>query len=168
MRYPLALALAAGLLALAACDSSGTPTAAPSAAASVAASPSGAAPAMTIETACEVVDAAYHELGPAAQAQIVKGVTAEKDGDTATATKALEALRPLFSATAQAFHDASTKVADPQMREALDTLGTVAARETLFVTFVEFESVAVAAAPAEAVVKRKCAEAGRPLKNLDQ
>ncbi|MDI1462951.1 hypothetical protein QEZ54_18395 [Catellatospora sp. KI3] len=163
MRYPLALALAAGLLALAACDSGGASTAAPSAAAS----PSAAAPAMTTETACEVVDAAYHELGPGARAQIVKGVTAERNGDTATATKALEALRPLFSANAQALHGASTKVADPELADALDALGTVAARETLFVTFMEFESVAVEAAPAESVLKRKCAEAGRPLKNLE-
>ncbi|GHJ48824.1 hypothetical protein Cs7R123_61660 [Catellatospora sp. TT07R-123] len=165
MRYPLALALATALLALAACGTSAGDPAAPASSAAAPEVPDGLV--MTAQAACEEADGLYHTLGPGARAEIVKGVRAEAKGDTAAVEAALTELRPLFTSTSATFADVAGKVADPDLKAALTTLSEVAAKEATFTSFAAFESVAALAAPAESVLKGKCAEAGRPLVNLD-
>jgi hypothetical protein len=166
MRRFLALA-AVFVTGLAACGSPAEPATAP--APSTAATASADVPAMTMDTAtaCAAADAAYSALGPAAQAQVARGVAAEQKGDKATVKDALAALHPIFTSTAATFADTAGKVSDPDLKAALNSLADAAARASNFTTFTEFQSMAALTAQGEAVLKQKCAAAGYTLKNIE-
>lgn len=165
------LTLAAALLTcLTACGSPAAPATAPTgSAAAIAATATAHAPAMIMGTAmaCEAADAAYSALGPAAQAQVARGVAAEKKGDAAAVKQALTALHPIFTSTAATFADTASKVGDPALKAALNSLADAAAQASLFTTFAEFQSMAALTAQGEAVLKQKCVAAGYTLKNIE-
>lgn len=163
----LLILTAAVVTSLSACSSPAQPESDPAASATTSASAEAPALTMDTTTACSAADAAYSTLGPAAQAQIARGVAAEQKGDKATVREALAALQPIFSSTAATFNDTAGKVTDPELKSALNSLGDAAASATLFTTFAEFQSLAAATAPGEAVLKKKCAEAGYTLKNIE-
>lgn len=123
-------------------------------------------PAMDLPTACAAVDGVYTTLDAQTQQQISDGVQAEARGDQATVKKNLLALRPLFTSVSATFGDTAGKVQDPEVRAALTTMAQAAAQETEFDSFQDFQSLAALLAPAEAVLKQKCAAAGYTLKNV--
>ncbi|MEJ3748676.1 hypothetical protein WEI85_36045 [Actinomycetes bacterium KLBMP 9797] len=122
---------------------------------------------MTPLIACETVDAAYHTLGPASQAQILKGVRAERIGDKATVAEVLANLEPLWTSTSATFADAASKVSDPALKAALTSLSESVAKAADFTTFAEFDQLAALTAPAEATLKQVCPAHGYQLKNIE-
>lgn len=163
------------VLVLAATGCSG-PAESPAAPATSTATTAAAAPAvtagdpelnMTPLIACETVDAAYHTLGPASQAQILKGVRAERIGDKATVAEVLANLEPLWTSTSATFADAASKVSDPALKAALISLSASVAKAADFTTFAEFDQLAALTAPAEATLKRICPANGYQLKNIE-
>ncbi len=129
--------------------------------------PPSTAAVMEMPIACAVVDGAYTALGPDARATLARGRAAEAKGDTAGVKAALDALKPIHLSTAAALADAASKVRDPEMKAALQSLADSAAKAAAFDNFTEFQSLAAMTAAAEATVKKKCLEAGVVLKNLD-
>jgi hypothetical protein len=122
---------------------------------------------MDVATARAAADGAYSALGPSAQAQVARGVAAQRRGDTATVNEALAALHPIFTSTAATFADTASKVTDPELKAALNSLADAAARASLFTTFTEFQSMAALTAQGEAVLKQRCPAAGYILKNVE-
>jgi len=164
MRRALALAAVSGaLLAASACGPDGDTPPAPSAA------PATSAVDLTANTAaaCETVDAVYTALDSGTRDEIVKGVTAEAKGDTATVQRALATLKPLFTSTAATFADAAAKAQDPQVKQALTALSEAVGKSASFTSFEQFQVMEGLTAPAEATLKKKCADAGVTLKNVE-
>lgn len=165
----LCVALVAGaLLTVTGCGgATGTGAQDTTSASPVASAPS-AAPQITftMATACEAVDGVYSTLNSGTQALLAKGVRAEATGDTATVKAVLTNLKPLFTSTGNTFTDTASKVADPEMKAALDTLAESARKEATFTSFAQFQSLGAMTAGPEAVLKQKCAQAGHPLANL--
>jgi hypothetical protein len=116
--------------------------------------------------ACEAADLTYRELDENWQEQIRLGTAAEREGDKAGVAKALAELEPLFSSTAGTLADAAAKVADPVLKEALNSLSDAAAESTLFTSFAQFRSLEARNAPAETTLKRECPKHGYSLKNI--
>lgn len=166
MRRTIVTAVAAAL-AVAGCsgpaihNAQNGPTSAPSPSATE------AAPVMDTVAACKAVDAVYTTLDDETREQITKGMRAEMRGDRATVAKVLLGLRPIFASTSAAFTDTAGKVADPEVKAALQSLAAAAAHEATFDSFDDFQSLAVSLAPAEATLKEKCAAAGYALKNVE-
>ena len=103
--------------------------------------------------ACESADLTYGELPDVWQKQIRLGTAAERRGDEAGVAKALAALEPMLSSTAGTLADAAAKVADPTLRDALNSLA-------------EFQRLEAMNAPAETTLKRECPKHGYRLKNI--
>lgn len=120
----------------------------------------------SLATTCETVDGVYSTLSSDSQDVIAKGVRAEAIGDTATVRAALANLKPLFMSTGNAFADAASKVADPDMKAALNKLAELARKEAAFTSFAQFRSLGAMTAAPEAALKQKCARAGHPLENI--
>jgi hypothetical protein len=116
--------------------------------------------------ACRTADQTYAELDETWQEHIRNGTAAERRGDKEGVAKALAGLEPLLSSTAGTLADAAAKVADPVLREALNSLSDAAAESTLFTTFAEFQSLEARNAPAETTLKRECPKHGYSLKNI--
>ena len=120
----------------------------------------------TPEQACRTADLTYAELDENWQEHIRTGTAAERRGDKEGVAKALAKLEPLFSSTAGTLADAAAKVADPVLREALNSLSDAAAESTLFTSFAQFQSLEARNAPAETTLKRECPKHGYSLKNI--
>ncbi|WP_346049169.1 hypothetical protein [Actinomadura chokoriensis] len=168
-RNLLPVAVVAGaLFVLTGCGSSGDSGAedtSPSASAPAAS----ATPQITITPAmaCEAVDGVYTTLSSNSRAVIAKGVRAEATGDAATVRAALAELNPLFVSTGNTFTDTASKVADPDMKAALTQLAESAEKQASFTSFAQFRSLEAMTAAPESVLKEKCAQAGRPLTNME-
>lgn len=180
MRRTLALAFVT-LVTASACggtdDTASTPTASPSA--TVTAAPSGPATyaggefeggdnpegGYTAAQACEMTDLSY-PLSESAQADVRAGYAAERRGDKAGVRKALEALQPVFTSSAATFADTASKVADPALKTALNSLADAATKATTFTTFAEFDKMEELTASGEAILKIECPKAGYQLKNI--
>lgn len=168
-RLPVAV-MAGALFVLTGCGSSsdsGAENTSPSPSASAPAA--GATPQITFSPAmaCEAVDGVYTTLSSNSQAVIAKGVRAEATGDAATVRAALAELKPLFVSTGNTFTDTASKVADPDMKAALSQLAESAKKQASFTSFAQFRSLEAMTAAPESVLKEKCAQAGRPLTNLE-
>lgn len=116
--------------------------------------------------ACKSADQTYTELEDVWQEHIRLGTSAERRGDKASVAKALAALEPMLSSTAGTLADAAAKVADPTLKEALNSLADSAAKSTLFTSFAEFQKLEAMNAPAESTLKRECPKHGYRLRNI--
>lgn len=122
--------------------------------------------AYTAAQACEMTDLSY-PLSENAQADVRAGYAAEQRGDKAGVRKALEALQPVFTSSAATFADTASKVADPALKTALNSLADAAAKATTFTTFAEFDKMEELTASGEAILKIECPKAGYQLKNIE-
>jgi hypothetical protein len=122
--------------------------------------------AYTAAQACEMTDLSY-PLSESAQADVRAGYAAEQRGDKAGVRKALEALQPVFTSSAATFADTASKVADPALKTALNSLADAATKATTFTTFAEFDKMEELTASGEAILKIECPKAGYQLKNIE-
>lgn len=155
--------LALAMASAAACSEEAAPQAAPSAAP---ASSAAADAVASIAFACEAADGLYATLNKQTQAHIQRGFEAEKRGDTAAVAKELAALEPMFLAVSAKFGEASDRVADAEMKVALNELADAASTAASFTTFGEFGAMQQLTVSGELVLIRKCRHSGYTMVNL--
>ncbi len=121
---------------------------------------------LDMATVCMTADSTY-VLEPAEQRILAAGRAAEAKGDTTGVKAALDKLKPVFTRVSATLADTAGKVADPELKAALTSLAQSAAKSAEFKSFTEFQSLAAMTAAPEAILKKKCADSGNPLFNLE-
>jgi len=167
MRRALVLAALTGaLLASAACGSSddaktsSSPSAAPTTAASV------DVKANTV-AACTAVDTLYGSLDATARPELTKAIAAISSGDTATALKSWNTVKPLLAAAAATIKAEADKAASPETKQALTDLAAKYEKVAAITSPSEIQAASGDLQTASDNLKKLCTDAGATLKNFE-